>query len=142
MSKVYLSVEEAEELLPIVEKKLRALIALEEEIKLLSEVKVKNPEQELEDYLLVLSMKQEYHEKLFNFYRELSELTKMGCMVKDLKKGLVDFYSKKGNSDIFLCWKIGEKGIKYWHDPRTGFTNRLPVEILKAEYQRELGKYK
>jgi len=142
MSRVYLSIEEAEELLPQVEKKLKTLISLEEEIKLLNEVRVKNPAQELEDYLVVLNMKHQYHDRLSQFYMELLELTKMGCMVKDLRKGLVDFYSKKGSRDILLCWRLGETGIRYWHDPGTGFASRQPVEILKSDYERQLKRFR
>lgn len=142
MSRVYLSIEQVEELLPEVERRLRTLIFLDEEIRLLSDLKIKNIGQEFEDYMLVLNMKQQYHEKLSVFYQELLELTKKGCVIKDLKKGLVDFYSKRGETDIFLCWRLGERGIKYWHDPYTGYTNRQPVEVLKAEYEREIRRFK
>lgn len=141
MGKVYLSLDEAEVLLPEVEEKLRTLILLEDEIRLLSEIKLKNSAKEIEDYLLILGMKQQYHEKISVFYRLLSELTNMGCMVKDLKKGLVDFYSKKGSRDIMLCWRLGEQGIKYWHELETGFSERQPVEILKTDYEKQLKRF-
>ncbi len=54
-----------------------------------------------------------------------------GAVVKDTETGLVDFYSKKGDDVIMLCWKFGEDRIKFWHPVSSGFSKRKPVDELR-----------
>jgi hypothetical protein len=79
----------------------------------------------------------EYHKKkqrlddLATAYnRKLEALQKTGCLIKDLQHGLVDFYGVKDDRLIFLCWKLGEKEIRYWHELHAGFRGRRPVTEL------------
>jgi len=67
--------------------------------------------------------------------RHVAEVQSYGCLVKDLENFLVDFYSVKENKLIFLCWKYGEKDIKFWHETQTGFKGRLPL-LMKEEVQK------
>ena len=57
----------------------------------------------------------------------LSELEQVGCVFKGFDQGLVDFYGKQGDRDVFWCWKVGEDKIEYWHDLGSGFAGRQPV---------------
>ena len=52
----------------------------------------------------------------------------MGAHLKDLDSGLVDFYSRRGQEIIFLCWKEGEAEIRNWHNLQSGFSNRKPLK--------------
>ena len=52
-----------------------------------------------------------------------------GCVVKDLERGLVDFYSLRGDRLIFLCWKIDERDIGHWHPIDAGFDQRRPLGV-------------
>jgi hypothetical protein len=63
----------------------------------------------------------------------LEELQKIGCVLKDLSEGLVDFYGRKKNRLVFLCWKLGEKRISFWHEIDSGYTGRRPIRELQAE---------
>jgi hypothetical protein len=56
------------------------------------------------------------------------EIEEMGCLVKDLDIGLVDFPSRLGERDIYLCWKLGEPSIQYWHYVEEGFAGRKPLD--------------
>jgi hypothetical protein len=58
------------------------------------------------------------------------EIHKLGCFVKDIKQGLVDFYSVRDGRLIFLCWKLGESHIRHWHELNTGFAGRRPIAEL------------
>ena len=64
---------------------------------------------------------------------KLEELQKIGCVLKDLNAGLVDFYGRKRNRLVFLCWKLGEKRISYWHEIEAGYSGRRPIRELQAE---------
>lgn len=51
----------------------------------------------------------------------------LGCDVKDLDQGLVDFRGRLGENYVFLCWKHGEADIRYWHTLQGGYANRQPI---------------
>ena len=61
---------------------------------------------------------------------DLEALQAEGCVVKDIGSGLVDWYARKDGRDVFLCWKLGEKSVAYWHELETGFAGRRPVSEL------------
>ena len=50
-----------------------------------------------------------------------------GCLVKDLDTGLVDFPTLLQGQMVFLCWKLGEPAIRYWHGVEEGFRDRKPI---------------
>ena len=66
--------------------------------------------------------------------RYLLELESVGCVFKGFEAGLVDFYSLREDRPIFLCWRLGEERITYWHEIDSGFTGRQPIDgaILSA----------
>lgn len=61
------------------------------------------------------------------FKQEIHKFSELGCELKDLDQGLVDFYSLKGDKLVYLCWKKGEKKIAYWHEIEAGFAGRQPI---------------
>ncbi len=68
----------------------------------------------------------------------VSELNKCGCVIKDMNEGLVDFYCRKGEDLVFLCWKYGEPKIMYWHTLQGSSTGRRPVEeLLQVRSERQ-----
>jgi len=52
----------------------------------------------------------------------------MGVIVKDLVEGLIDFPSLLHGREVYLCWKLGEEGIHWWHEIEAGFTGRQPLD--------------
>ena len=62
-----------------------------------------------------------------DFHRTLEAFQSLGCELKDLEKGLVDFYSMRGNDVVYLCWMDGEDSIQWWHPLDTGVKGRLPL---------------
>jgi hypothetical protein len=71
------------------------------------------------------------------YYDELSErlteIQRLGGQVKDLDTGLVDFPARRGDEDILLCWKLGERNVQYWHTLEAGFRGRqrIDAEVLR-----------
>ena len=55
----------------------------------------------------------------------------MGCQIKDLEIGLVDWFGRSGARDVFLCWRLGEPEVLYYHELDAGFSGRRPVEELE-----------
>jgi hypothetical protein len=52
----------------------------------------------------------------------------LGCLVKDLEQGLVDFYALMDGEPVFLCWQFGEPAVAHWHGLEDGFAGRQPIE--------------
>lgn len=61
----------------------------------------------------------------------VSELSAVGCEVKDFQLGLVDFIGRHQGRDVYLCWKLGEAQIDHWHELDAGFAGRQPVSLLQ-----------
>ena len=54
-------------------------------------------------------------------------LVSLGCELKDVRRGLVDFPALRESRTVYLCWKQGEDEIAYWHELDTGFDGRQPL---------------
>ena len=58
----------------------------------------------------------------------VSAIHAKGCVVKDLDRGLVDFYSLRGDRIVFLCWQRGERRVAHWHPLSGGYSSRRPIQ--------------
>ena len=58
----------------------------------------------------------------------VESIQQMGCLVKDLDSGLVDFPTTFRGVEVCLCWKLGETGIEWWHGLEEGFRGRKPID--------------
>ena len=58
----------------------------------------------------------------------VSQFEEIGCHVKDLDIGLVDFPTVFRGVEVCLCWKLGEPRIAYWHGADEGFRGRKPID--------------
>lgn len=70
----------------------------------------------------------QYQELSYECAEYLEELKKIGCELKDPRIGLVDFPAQLGDRFVWLCWKLGESKIRFWHELHTGFAGRRPVK--------------
>ncbi|HTZ56161.1 MAG TPA: DUF2203 domain-containing protein [Candidatus Acidoferrum sp.] len=59
--------------------------------------------------------------------RLIHRIESLGCIVKDIDLGLVDFPSTRSGEAIYLCWKAGEARITHWHALDEGFSERKPL---------------
>ena len=62
--------------------------------------------------------------KYNNFMHKIEEI---GCEVKGIREGLVDFPSIREGKEVYLCWRMPEKEILFWHDLNSGFAGRKPL---------------
>ena len=58
----------------------------------------------------------------------IEEIEQYGCLVKDLDTGLVDFPTLLRGETVLLCWKLGEPAIRFWHGAEEGFRGRKPID--------------
>jgi hypothetical protein len=57
----------------------------------------------------------------------VEELDNLKIELKDPLTGLIDFPSRKDGREVYLCWKLDEPAVAYWHDLHAGFAGRQPV---------------
>jgi len=74
-----------------------------------------------------LSDEAEMADAMGSLQREIQKLEDLGCVLKDLNVGLVDFPAVRLGVRVWLCWKSGEKKVEFWHGLQEGFANRKPV---------------
>jgi hypothetical protein len=75
------------------------------------------------------SMKRQLNAAVTKFYQAVEDLEGTGVVLKSLEEGLLDFPSKRFDEEVWLCWKEGEKEIKFWHEKDVGFQGRKPLSI-------------
>lgn len=56
-----------------------------------------------------------------------------GCLLKDLERGLLDFYALHGDRLVFLCWKKDEPEVAHWHSLESGFSGRQRLDTSELE---------
>ncbi len=138
MEPKFFSVEEAEKELPEIKKKLDKVFSLNNSIKDISK-----DVQELvniwgDEIFDARHVDNKFYMEKINRRASLieeiqsavDEINSIGCIVKDVDLGLVDFFHKKDNEVVFLCWRYGEERIGHWHYANAGFASRRPIEEL------------
>jgi hypothetical protein len=59
--------------------------------------------------------------------QELLWLADRGILLRDPDTGLVDFPADRDGEPVFLCWRLGEETIGWYHSQRSGFSGRKPL---------------
>src|SRR5437588_5493087 len=57
----------------------------------------------------------------------LNLILETGCLIKDLEVGLLDFPALDNNEEVYLCWRLGEDRIRFYHRQTEGFAGRKPL---------------
>ena len=58
----------------------------------------------------------------------MEELEGVGCLIKDLHIGLIDFPTLYQGEEVYLCWQLGEDDIRFWHGVQEGFAGRKAID--------------
>jgi len=58
----------------------------------------------------------------------IDRISEMGAEVKDIEIGLIDFRSLIDGREVYLCWKLGEERIEWWHDLDSGYESRRRLD--------------
>jgi hypothetical protein len=52
------------------------------------------------------------------------ELEPLQVEIKDYLTGLIDFPARFDGREVYLCWRLGEPEVAYWHELDAGFAGR------------------
>ena len=66
----------------------------------------------------------------------IERVQECGCVVKDLEIGLIDFPTLFNGQEVYLCWKLGESGIQFWHGVQEGFRGRKAIDAEFLEHHQ------
>ena len=126
--KSYFSVNDANEILPIVIKKFNHAKKMKDEVMKMEHQLTSGITQttSLEEYATI---KRELNSTVTKFYQSIEDLESTGVFLKGLGEGLLDFPAKRFDEEIWLCWKEGETEIKFWHEKDIGFMGRKPISV-------------
>jgi hypothetical protein len=70
-----------------------------------------------------------FGEQKSEIVRLIHRIEGLGCTVKDIDLGLVDFPSTREGEPVYLCWKAGEAKMTHWHGVDEGFADRKPIDF-------------
>ena len=66
----------------------------------------------------------------------IEQVQEFGCVLKDLDTGLIDFPTLLRGVEVYLCWKLGESKIEFWHGVDEGFRGRKANDQDFLEHHR------
>ena len=125
MPKKFFTVEEAREALPVIRELVNGMVYCSRKL------------EEYRDLVTVLAEKSSldsgdpeataYVESLLGLQSCLNRIQSLGCLVKGVQEGLVDFPHMRNGREVLLCWKHGEDDIGFWHEVDSGFAGRTPL---------------
>jgi hypothetical protein len=61
----------------------------------------------------------------------VEELTAVGARLKDARSGLIDFIGRHKGRDVYLCWRLGEEQVGFFHELDDGIAGRQSVTGLE-----------
>lgn len=129
----YFTLQEAESLIPLVKERLEAAISakaivseidgemhdLSTRVTMLGGIEV-DPDQIARRKLERISLVRLIEESV-------QQIQNSGCLVKDLDMGLLDFPALLNGQEVYLCWKLGESRIEWWHSTQEGYSARRRI---------------
>jgi len=124
----YFSVNDANEILPLVIKKYNYAKKAKAEVMKMEQhlTSEMTPTISLEENNI---NKRKLNSSITKFYQSIEDLENTGVSLKGLDEGLLDFPAKRFDEEIWLCWKEGETEIKFWHEKDSGFMGRKPISV-------------
>lgn len=54
----------------------------------------------------------------------VARLNELSVTLRDIESGLIDFPALVAGRQVWLCWRLGEGPIDWWHELETGFSSR------------------
>ncbi len=72
-----------------------------------------------------------YPQELEELVEIMNRLATKNILVKSLDDGLIDFpHVRKNGEEVYLCYKLGEPDITFWHPLESGFAGRKSTSQL------------
>ncbi len=73
---------------------------------------------------------QQLREIVRRMQRDVARIDEWGISLREISTGLIDFPALANGRPIWLCWRLGETDIEWWHEANVGFDQRQPLSEL------------
>jgi len=130
----FFTIEEANALLPEIEARLHELqvkaevyrrrhdeVFMEELLADTEKHQAEVPANELEANQISLE------KAIVRLEEDIQKIRELGCILRSVERGWVDFPSRRGDETVYFCWKRGEKAIQYYHTAQEPWSTRHPL---------------
>jgi hypothetical protein len=67
---------------------------------------------------------------------DVAWLDERSIVLRDISSGLLDFPALASGRQVWLCWRLGEDTLEFWHGLEDGFAGRQPLDRLPGEIAR------
>ncbi len=71
--------------------------------------------------------KREFDDVVAEANRILASIQELGCRVTDVEVGLIDFPAIINDEEVYLCWRMDEPVVGYYHGLEEGYAGRRPL---------------
>jgi hypothetical protein len=61
----------------------------------------------------------------------VERLDRWDVTLRDIGTGLIDFPALVNGRQVWLCWRLGEDDVAWWHELSTGIAGRRPLAELE-----------
>jgi hypothetical protein len=73
---------------------------------------------------------QEIRDIVQRMQQAVIQIDDWGITLREIASGLIDFPALANGRPIWLCWRLGEGDIEWWHETNVGFDGRQPLSEL------------
>jgi len=85
-----------------------------------------------EDHAMELQDRQaRIRELVKRMQQTVARIDSWGITLRDITTGLIDFPALAAGRPIWLCWRVGEDDIGWWHEINDGFGGRRALTDLE-----------
>ena len=135
MAQRYFTAEEANELLPevrlaaeeLVEHRLAARAVAAKRTQLVTRIAGNGGDFDPQE---PRELEEDFERETAAMAEAVERLDRLGVIVKDADRGLVDFPAlRESGEEVLLCWQVGEDEVAYWHGLEEGFAGRKPLPL-------------
>ena len=127
--------DKANEFLPEIKRRFNLIVGYRNQIVIIQN-ELNNISSKDYSFKLFFEKKIQLNKTITLLYKQIEEIEELGILIKSLDEGLIDFPSIRFNEEVWLCWKIEEEKIKFWHGKNEGFIGRKPLSI-KGNYNED-----
>ncbi len=126
----FFTLDEARSILPEVKSIMEKLQNSKNALDMFKHIEIECDDFSVLQDINMTKINKEFHRLSYQFFNCIDRLEELGCMLKDINLGLVDFYSIVDGKEIFFCWRFGEDDIMHWHRLDVGFRGRMHIAGL------------
>jgi hypothetical protein len=60
----------------------------------------------------------------------VARIDELGITLREIETGLIDFPALASGRQIWLCWRLGDDDVGWWHELDQGFSGRRALADL------------